>query len=86
MLLNAKNLGLAGGVIWSLCIFICTLVSLPTGYAKAFLDVLVSIYPGYQVSWAGSFLGLFYGFVDGFLGLFILAWIYNKLEERRSVE
>ncbi|MFQ6036459.1 MAG: bacteriophage holin [Sedimentisphaerales bacterium] len=86
MLLNPKNLGLAGAIIWGLCIFITTLVSLGTGYAEEFLNVLASIYPGYKVSLLGSLIGLAYGLFDGFVDLFILAWIYNWLEKKKASE
>jgi hypothetical protein len=51
-----------------------------TGYSTEFLNLIASIYPGYSISWSGSIVGLAYGFADGFVGLFLLAWLYNKLE------
>ena len=84
MVLNPKNLGLAGAIIWGLCIFITTLVSVSTGYAEELLSVLASIYPGYRVSLPGSLIGLAYGVFDGFVALFILAWIYNWLEKKKA--
>ena len=77
-MLNAKNLGLAGGILWGLAMFICTVVSIYTGYAGLFLDAMAGIYPGYDVSWGGSIIGLIYGFFDAFIGLYILAWLYNR--------
>lgn len=40
---------------------------------------MTGIYLGYSTSWLGSIIGLVYGFADGFISLFLLAWIYNKL-------
>lgn len=79
-MLNATKLGLSGGIWWALFMFIATLISVYTGYAADFLHVMGSIYPGYQVSGGGAFVGLIYGFIDGFISLFLLAWLYNKLE------
>lgn len=79
MSLNAKNLGLAGGIMWGFILFIVTLVSDMNGYAIEFLNVIKSIYPGYSISLIGSIIGLAYGFVDAFVALFIFAWIYNWL-------
>lgn len=78
-MLNPMKLGLAGGILWGLCMFICTILSMYFGYSTSFLNMMIDVYPGYAISWGGSILGLVYGFVDGFIGLFLLAWIYNKL-------
>lgn len=77
---NVKRFAVTGGVMWGLCLFVTTLVSVYTGgYAKAFLDGIGSIYPGYSVSLAGSVIGLVYGFVDVCVGVYIFAWVYKKL-------
>ena len=78
-MLDAKKLGTAGGILWAVCMFITTILSIYTGYASEFLNAMGSIYPGYVVSWGGSFLGLVYGFFDAFIGLYLLGWLYNKL-------
>ena len=80
MRLNAKNLGLAGGILWGVVLSAVTLVSVPTGYAGEFLGLVGSIYPGYSVSWLGALVGLVYGFIDGFICLFVLALLYNWLQ------
>ena len=80
--LNAKNLGLTLGIIWGLALLIVTLISVPTGYGMAFLNIFDSIYPGYAITYVGAIIGLVYGFIDGFVGGFLIAWIYNKLENR----
>jgi hypothetical protein len=81
MTLNAKNLGLSGGILWGAVLFIITLISVPTGYASGFLSGIASIYPGYSITYLGSIVALIYGFIDGFIALFIIALIYNKLEK-----
>lgn len=76
---NAKKLGLAGGILWGLALFLTTLLGVWTNYAHNFLNILIGIYPKYRITYAGSILGLIYGFIDGYVGLYLLAWIYNKL-------
>jgi hypothetical protein len=83
MSLNAKRFGLSAGILWGLCLLVLTLVSLGTGYAAEFLNIIVSIYPGYTISLLGSIVGLVYGFIDGFVGLYIFAWLYNWLEKKK---
>ncbi len=80
MKLNPVALGVALGVVWGGALFITTWVSYYTGYGKLFLEVLAqSIYPGYTISPIGSFLGLFYGFLDGLISATLIGWIYNKI-------
>lgn len=80
-MLNPVKLGISGGILWGGCMFICTILALLFGYSTEFLNMMASIYPGYNISWGGSLLGLIYGFLDSFIGLFLLAWIYNKLNK-----
>ena len=82
MSLHPTKLGLAGGILWGLSMFVLTLVSVGTGYAAGFFNGMASIYPGYSVSPIGSIIGLVYGFLDAFIGLFLFAWLYNWLLKR----
>ncbi|TET68278.1 MAG: hypothetical protein E3J45_03545 [Candidatus Zixiibacteriota bacterium] len=77
MRLNLKALALSCGILWALCLFLVTLISLATGYADALLEVVASIYPGYSVSALGLILGLIYAFVDGAIAALIFGWVYN---------
>lgn len=80
MKLKPIALGIALGAVWGVLLFITTWLSYFTGYGKLFLEVLAqSIYPGYSISPLGSLLGLFYGFLDGFICASVIAWIYNKI-------
>ena len=81
MTLNPRNFGLAGGIMFAACMLVMTLLALYTGYGVAMLQVFESIYPGYSISLIGSVVGAAYGFFDCFIGLWIFAWIYNKLEK-----
>jgi len=79
MKLKPLALGVASGILWGGCIFLTTLLSVYAGYGTAFLEALPqSIYPGYEISVAGSFIGLGYGLIDGFVCGIVMAWIYNK--------
>ena len=80
MKLKPVALGVALGLIWGGILFVTTLLSYFTGYARMFLEVLPgSIYPGYSISPIGSVLGFFYGFVDLGVGGLLFGWIYNRL-------
>ena len=47
------------------------------------LGLLRFYFPGYSVTWGGAFIGLLYGALAGGLVGYVLAWIYNRLAERR---
>ena len=79
MKLDAKKLGLAGGIFWGAVMFIFTLIATGTGYTAEFMGLWTSVYPWYTISVLGSILGAVYGFIDGFVGLYVIAWLYNRL-------
>ncbi|MBI1812092.1 MAG: bacteriophage holin [Nitrospirae bacterium] len=80
MKLRPIALGAALGSVWGVSLFITTWISYYTGHGKLFLEVLAqSIYPGYSITPLGSFLGLLYGFADGFVSAVLIGYIYNKL-------
>ncbi|MFC1543027.1 bacteriophage holin [Candidatus Neomarinimicrobiota bacterium] len=78
MKLNVRALGLAGGILWGLAIFLLTYWFLLFGYGGTMLGKIANVYLGYSVTWYGAFIGLVWGFVDGFIGGALLAWLYNK--------
>ena len=76
-LINAKAAGLAVGILWAVCLFILTIFGIYKGYATGLLNAIATVYPGYAITWGGAFVGLIYGFLDGFIGTVILVWLYN---------
>lgn len=82
MKLNPKTFGLAGGIMWGVAMFIFTLIAMSTGYAAEMMEAISKIYPGYTVTGAGAIVGLIWGFLDAFIGLYIFAWLYNMLEAK----
>lgn len=79
MKLNALKFGLAAGIFWGLAMFVMTLAGIWFDYGHMWLQLMADVYPGYEVTYWGSVVGLVYGFFDGFIGLSIFAFIYNKL-------
>jgi hypothetical protein len=85
MKLNLKALSFAIATLWAGAVFLVGLANLIwPGYAKAFLLMLASIYPGYAAS--GSFgdviVGSLYALVDGAIAGFVLGWLYNLAAAR----
>ncbi|HID96054.1 MAG TPA: hypothetical protein EYP53_08380 [Candidatus Latescibacteria bacterium] len=77
MTLDAKALGLATGIIMGAAIFVATIWVQAAG-GGSLLGQLSRFYFGYSVGIGGAFLGLLYGFIDGFIGGWLLALLYNK--------
>jgi len=78
MKINATKFGLAGGVISGIGILVMTLFA---SYFPGWSNLMLEAYGrfGYSLNGIGIFLGLVYGFIDGFIGFWLLAIIYNKL-------
>ena len=49
------------------------------GLWSTIIIFISDIYLGFGATYAGVFIGVLYGFVDGVLGGFMIAWLYNKL-------
>ncbi|MFC1647479.1 bacteriophage holin [Patescibacteria group bacterium] len=77
MKLSPKALGLALGITTGLGIAVMTLLTTYTGYLQPLTDLLIGVYPYYEMTLTGAIAGLAWGFIDGMIGGLIIAWIYN---------
>lgn len=85
MRLNVGALALTIGLLWGAAMLIITSANLIwPSYGRTFLDVVASVYPGYDPgSGPGSVIvGTLYGLVDGTIGGAVLGWLYNRLVRR----
>jgi hypothetical protein len=73
--------GIVYGLICGVVLFLMTAVLLVKGgpVVGPHLHLLGQYLPGYEVSWAGSFLGLLYGLFLGFIFGFAASWLYNLI-------
>lgn len=76
MNLRKRALGLSLGIVWGLVVFIATATATMLGRGGT-LVLLRGYYPGFAISYAGAVIGLFWGFVYGFVGGVIIAWLYD---------
>jgi len=84
MKLNAKSLALAGGILWGVGVFLATLWLLIIDASGKTISLLGAFYFGYQFSVAGAFIGLIWGFIDGAIGGFLFAYLYNLFLPKES--
>lgn len=80
--LDAKRFGLAGGILGALIMLVWTLIAANTGYGAEILELIATVYIGYSVTNVGAFIGAVYCFIDSFVGLYLLAWLYNWLSDK----
>ncbi len=77
----AGRLGVAAGIVWGLGLFVTGAITVYTEqYAHRVVSLLGNIYPGYVPgSWSAAAKGLIWGFIDAFVAVWIISWIYNLL-------
>jgi len=77
--LSVMSFGIAFGIVWSLGILILGVHAILTGLSVELVELMGTIYIGYEATWGGTLIGTLWGFVDGFVGGLIFAWLYNCL-------
>jgi len=76
---NRNVLGLTLGILFGCGLFLATNILVLKGgpHVGANLQLLNQFFPGYRVTFGGSFLGLIYGFAVGYVSGWIIATVYN---------
>jgi hypothetical protein len=80
MRLNVKALMLAVAIFWALVVLLIGLANLIwPRYGTMFLQVIASVYPGYNAtrSIGDLIAGTLYALVDGGITGWALGWLYN---------
>ena len=77
--LNIRAFGLTGGILWSVSVFIFGVIGM-YGIGLPLIQIMDAYYIGFEPNFIGSIIGAFWGFIDGFVGCALFAWIYNKLK------
>ena len=84
MKLSVKGLAITAAIIWGAAMLIMGSANMMfPGYATNFLEVIGSVYPGYQpgTGFSSVIIGSLYGVVDAGIGAAIFAWLYNFFAE-----
>lgn len=80
MKLSVKAVAVTAAIFWGVAILVVGFANMVwPPYGGAFLDVVSSIYPGYEPGSGtmGIIVGSLYGVVDAGIGGAIFAWLYN---------
>ena len=77
--LSRNVLGLTLGILSAVGIFLATNILVFKGGPSvgSHLQLLNQYFPGYRVTFGGSFLGAAYGFIVGYVNGWIIAAVYN---------
>lgn len=77
--LSRTVLGLTLGILFATGIFLATNILIIKGGPEvgAHLQLLNQFFPGYKVTFGGSFVGSAYGFAVGYVSGWIIAAVYN---------
>lgn len=80
---NVRLFALAGGFLSGLVLFIATnwLVIKGGETVGPHLSLLSEFFIGYSVTFTGSLIGFFYGFITGGFAAGLIAYIYNRLTD-----
>ncbi len=85
MKLNVKAFALTTGIIWGAGLFVLTWWIIVFEGQTGAQTMIGLVYRGYNISAVGSLIGLIWGFVDGLIGGFIFAWLYNLIASKDSI-
>ena len=79
--LNARAWGIAMGLLAGTALFLATMVLVVKGGENQgqHLQLLRVFFPGYSVSFLGSFVGFIYAFVVGYATGRLIGLVYNSL-------
>ena len=80
MKLHVKSLALTAGILWAAAVFLTAIANLIwSGYGTTFLQVMASVYPGYDAARTiGDLItGTLYALVDGAICGLLFGWLYN---------
>ncbi len=80
MKLSIKGLALAAAILWGAAVLFVGIANMIfPGYGMNFLEVVGSVYPGYQpgTGIASVIIGTIYAVVDAVVAAAIFAWLYN---------
>jgi hypothetical protein len=80
--LGVISLGVALGITAALMTFIIGLTTAIFGWGILVVQVLATLFIGYEPTFVGSISGAVWAFVDFFIAGVIFAWLYNRLLRR----
>ena len=82
MRLSKKAFTVVTSLLWGAgVLFVCLVHLAHPAYGRAFLEGISSVYPGFHggSNLTDTLVGTGYALLDGAIGGFVLAWLYNRV-------
>ena len=79
--IDVKALSIALGVSWMLCILFAGIIAM-YGWGTSFVEVMSSVYLGYEATPLGIIIGAIWAFIDGAIAGAVIALVYNFTTEK----
>lgn len=79
MKLDAKAFALTTAILIGAGSFLLTLLSVLTGFAREFFDLIAPFHPGYSHTVLGAVISAFWMTVYGLIAGFLFSTIYNSI-------
>ena len=83
MKLDIRAFALTCALLWGFGLFVLTWWIMAFDGASTEPTLIGKVYRGYVITPGGSVIGLIWGFIDGYIGGAIFAWLYNLLASSR---
>ena len=81
--MKVKALSISLGIVWAAGVVILGWVAIG-GWGDYAVDVLGSLYIGYEASFTGAIIGGIWAFVDAAVAGFFIAFLYNFFAEDKE--
>jgi hypothetical protein len=84
MRLNVKAFALTAAILSGAGSFLLTLLSVLTGFAREFFDIIAPFHPGYSHTFLGALISAFWMFIYGLIAGALFSSIYNSLLKKQE--
>ena len=79
--IDVKALTIALGSSWGFMVLVTGWAAM-LGFAVRFVELMGTVYIGYEATLMGSLIGAAWGFLDGAIGGLIIALVYNAVAKK----
>ena len=78
--MNIKVVSATLGIVWSLYLLGISVIAMVSDvYAHNVVEFIVTVYPGYSLSFMGVIYGMLWAFLDGAIFGLVFSFIYNQV-------
>jgi fructose-specific phosphotransferase system IIC component len=85
MMVDSKRLGLAGGILMAFCMLVMSIFAMnSTDGCMMVPMMMMPMMSSIEMSGSGVIVAIIAGFVHGFIALFLLGWLYNRLPHSKK--